>query len=66
MPTRLDAVEHGAHQGLWRGGAFVGVGDAQAAPEVQVLQWVSLRFDGLDEIQHPVQGIEVGADLGDL
>ena len=66
VAARVDAREQRAHQRIGGRRAFVGVGDAQAAAEVEVRQRDALRLDRLDQVEHAVERVEVRPDLGDL
>ena len=66
MPTRVDALEKGAHQRFGRWRLLVGVGDCQSTAEVEVLDAQAACLHGIDKIEQPVQCVEVRAGLRDL
>ena len=66
MAACVHARQHARDQILRTRRCLVGVGDAQAAAEIDVRELDADRFDRFDEIKQTVQRIEVGLDLRDL
>ena len=66
VATRGDAGQQLAHQHVGGRRLLVGVGDAQAAAQVDVVDRDAVGLDLLDQVEQAVQRVEVGRDLGDL
>ena len=67
VAARIDAREQARDQLVGGGRRLVGVGDAQAAAEVDVRRAaMPSRLDRLDQIEQAVERVEVGRALGDL
>ena len=62
-PRASMRCEQRAHQVVGARRRLVGVGDAQAAAEVEVLDRDALGLDRLDQIEQAVERIEIGCDL---
>ena len=61
MAARIQPRQHVRHQLVGAGWLFVGVGDAQAAAQVDVMDGNAHRLDRFDQIEHAVQRVEIGA-----
>ena len=66
VAARVDALQQPRHQFVGLGRRFVGVLDAQAAADVDVVDGDALGFDRLDQVEQAVQRVEVGLHLRDL
>ena len=66
MPAGVDLGQQLGDQHVGCRWCFVGIGDAQAATQIQVVQGDPRGFNRLHEVQHTVQCIQVGRNLRDL
>ena len=66
VAARIQALQQACHQHSSFRRSFVGVGDAQTAAHVDVVDGNARCFHSLDQIQHAVQRVQVGFELGDL
>ena len=62
----IHALQHTRHQRAGIGRLLVGVGDAEASADIDMMNRDALRFDGFDKVQHAVQRVEKGFKLRDL
>ena len=66
MTPRVQALQQARHQHAGIGRLLVGVGDAQAATYVDMLDRDTCGFHRFDEVEHPVECIQVRLELRDL
>ena len=62
----IDALPATRRSVVGGGRRLVGVGDAEAAAEVEVVDPQAVRLDRLDQVQQAVERVEVRLGLGDL
>ena len=67
VTTRIDARQQRHHQHIGRGRRLVGVGDAQPAADVDVMnRRDAIGFDRLHQVEQAIERVEVRAGVGDL
>ena len=66
MAARVETLQQPRHQFVGRGRRFRGVLDAQAAAQVDVMDGDARALDALDQVEQPVERVQVGLDLRDL
>src|SRR5690606_33011349 len=62
----LQNLEDIVQQGRGRQRRFIGISYAYSCAQIKMLEMYAVLSQGLDELDELVQGVQVGADLGDL
>ena len=66
VAASVDALEQPADQLAGSGRGLIGIGDAQAATDVEVGDAGARPLDFLDQVEQAVDGLDVRAGVGDL
>ena len=66
MAARIQPRQQQLAQRVGGGGRFIGVGNAQAAAQVNLAQRHAGGLDGFEQIEHALQRVQIRRGLGDL